>query len=202
VHSVRPVGEDERAEENCYPDDDECVREIERGPGDEVEEVRHVPETHAVDQVRDAPAKDETECDRKDRMASPRTGEEPEHQSHGGGRHGYDEACPAREQPERDPRVLDVVYRERPDDVDAVSKRERSPDYLLGDLVGGYRRPGDEEESEPLTGAGGKRSLRARDRLERVCRRPDANVDQRRIGPCGFAHRCSWARLSSMQRVA
>jgi hypothetical protein len=44
-------------------DDDEAVGEVERGPVLEVEEVRHVPEPHAVDQVRDAAADHEPERD-------------------------------------------------------------------------------------------------------------------------------------------
>ncbi len=37
MHSVRPVGDDESAEQDRNPDDDERVREVERGPGDEIE---------------------------------------------------------------------------------------------------------------------------------------------------------------------
>ena len=61
MHLTRPVGEDERAEEHGDPDDDEHVGEVERRPGVEVEEVRHAPEAHAVDEVRDAAAEDETQ---------------------------------------------------------------------------------------------------------------------------------------------
>ncbi len=123
MHSVRPVSKDERAEEDGHPDDDERVGEIERWPRDEIEEVRHVPEAYTVDQVGDAPAEDESERDRKHRMTASRACEEPEHEADRDGRHGNHERRPAREEPERDPGVLDMVDGERPDDVDAVAER-------------------------------------------------------------------------------
>ena len=73
---VRAIAEDERAEEDRDADDDEGVREVERRPRDEVEEVGHVPEPDAVDEVGDASADDEPERDGQDRMAPPGPREE------------------------------------------------------------------------------------------------------------------------------
>jgi hypothetical protein len=56
VHSVRAIADDERAEQDRDADDDERVREVERRPRDEVEEVGDVPQPHAVDEIGDAAA--------------------------------------------------------------------------------------------------------------------------------------------------
>src|SRR5438552_17472366 len=73
------VGRDEREEEDRDADDDEAVGEVERGPELEVQEVRHVSEPHAVDEVRETAADHETEGDRQHRVPRSRAGEEVEH---------------------------------------------------------------------------------------------------------------------------
>src|ERR671934_2276742 len=73
------IGEDEREQQDRDPDDDEAVREVEGRPEAQVEEVRDVPEPHAVDEVRDAAADDEPERDGQDRVPRARAGEEAEH---------------------------------------------------------------------------------------------------------------------------
>src|SRR3954451_16998353 len=49
-------------------DDDERVGEVERRPVAEVEEVRDVAEPHTIEQIRDAAADHEAQCDRKHGM--------------------------------------------------------------------------------------------------------------------------------------
>src|SRR6187200_489263 len=136
VHAVRTVCQDERSEENRDADDDERVREVECGPGDEVEEIRDVPEPHAVDEVRDAPTQDEPEGDGKHGVTATRASEEHEHRGDGDARDDDHDRRAAPEQPEGDPGVLDVMDGERSDDVDALSELERSPDDLFRQLVG------------------------------------------------------------------
>src|ERR687888_1684295 len=136
------VGEDQREEQDPDPDDDEAVREIEGRPEAQVEEVRDVPEPDAVDEVRDAAADHEPERDGQDRVPRARAGEEAEHPGDGdAGEHDHDRRR-AREEAERDPRVLDVVDRERPDDLDLLVEPELARDELLRELVGddGHRR--------------------------------------------------------------
>src|SRR5437762_3000540 len=77
------IGRDEGREQDRDADDDEAVRKVERGPEAQVEEVGHVAEPHAVDQVREAPADDEPERDRQERVPGSRPGEEGEHPRHG-----------------------------------------------------------------------------------------------------------------------
>ena len=104
------------AKQDRDADDDEAVGEVERRPVPEVEEVRHVPEPHAVDEVRDAAA------DQRARAppAAP-----------GGARRSARRRRASRptatavstittavafgEEAERDARVLHVVDRERPE---------------------------------------------------------------------------------------
>src|SRR5262245_28444917 len=159
VHAVRPVGEDERAEEDRDADDDEGVREVEGRPGDEVEEVRHVPEPDAVDEVGDAPAEDEAERDRQHRMASSGVREEHEHRADRDGGDRDHDRCAAPEEAEGDPGVLDVVDGERSDDVDALAEGEGPTDDLLRQLVGEDRGPRDDEERDPLRPACRERAL-------------------------------------------
>jgi hypothetical protein len=179
VHPVRAVAENERPEDDRYPHDDERVGEIERGPRIQVEEVGHVAETDAVDQVRDASAENEAERHRQHGVTSARACEEEQHRSHCDGRHGDDDRRSASEQAERDPGVLDVVDRERPDDVDAFAERERSPDDLLRQLVGDDRGTRDDDENEPLRPSRAEETLCRRDRLEGVRGRADTDVDRR-----------------------
>ena len=66
---ARPVGRDERGEEQPDADDDEGVGEVERRPVGEVEEVGDMAEPDTIDQVRDAAADNEPERDREQRVA-------------------------------------------------------------------------------------------------------------------------------------
>ena len=63
-------------------DDDEDVGEVERGPVTQVEEIRHVAEPDAVDEIRDAAAEHEAERDREYRMSRTGAREEDEHPEH------------------------------------------------------------------------------------------------------------------------
>src|SRR3954453_11548285 len=97
-------------------DDDERVGEVERRPVAEVEEVGHVPEPDAVEEVGEAAADHEAQCDRKNRMARTRAREEQEHPGDGDpGREDDDRSC-ARKKAEGDARVLHVVDPERAGD--------------------------------------------------------------------------------------
>jgi len=199
---MRPIGEDERAEQDRDADHDEGVGEVERRPGDEIEEVGDVPEANSIDEVRDASAEHETERDGQHGMPTTGAREEDEHRADGNRRDGDDDGRPAPEEPERDAGVLDVIDRERADDVDAVPELERSPDDLLRELVGGDRRTGDDEENDPLRSSGAERAFGRRDRLQGVRGRADADVDRGDLGPRRLAQLCSSARLSSMQSLA
>ena len=174
------IGESAAArEEQRDADDDERVREVERGPAAEVEEVGHVPEPDAVDEVREAAADHEAER----RPASPGAAR-PER-----AKKTSIHATPiavrtittrrrAREEPERDPGVLDVVDRERPDDVDARRGRARSRRCASS---AGRRRaqPRRRPRGRPTGGPGRERALGDRDRRQRVRRRADADVERR-----------------------
>src|SRR5438105_9996604 len=136
VRAARAIGEDESAEEYGDTDDDERVREVERGPRLEVEEVGDPSEPHAVEQVRDAASEDEAERDRQDRMAAAGAREEPEHPPDRHRCHGDDHGCPTRKEAERHPGVLHVADRERPDDIDALPDVQGACDHLLRQLIG------------------------------------------------------------------
>ena len=71
--------EQQRAEQDDDADDDEGVGEVERRPEAEVEEVGHVAEPDAVDEVRDAAADQQPERDGQHRVPSAGAGEEDEH---------------------------------------------------------------------------------------------------------------------------
>src|SRR5438128_5662191 len=62
------VGHEERDQEDDDAEDDEAVREVERGPEAEIEEVRDMSEPDAVDEVGDAPADQQAEGDRQHGM--------------------------------------------------------------------------------------------------------------------------------------
>jgi hypothetical protein len=126
MHAVRPIGEDERTEEDRDADDDESVREVERRPGDEIEEVRDVAEPNAIDEVRDAPSQHETESNGEHGVAAPRACEEHEHGADCDRRHDDDDRCPAAKETECDPRVLNVVDGERPDDASIQMLSQRA----------------------------------------------------------------------------
>ena len=66
-------------EQDRDADHDERVREVERGPVPEVDEVGHVPEPDAVDEVRDAAADQQAERGRQHRVARAGAREEDEH---------------------------------------------------------------------------------------------------------------------------
>src|SRR5690242_17190676 len=66
------VGAQQREEQDPDSDHDEAVREVERGPPPEIDEVGDVPEPDAVDEVRDAAADQEPEAGGNSRV--PRAG--------------------------------------------------------------------------------------------------------------------------------
>ena len=70
---------------------------------------------------------------------------------------------------------------------DRVADREPRRDDPLRQLVGDDRGAGDDGERSPLRGAGAERALGARDRLQRVGRRADADVEPPRRHRCGRA---------------
>ena len=179
--------EDERAEEHRDPHYDERVGEVEGRPGIEVEKVRHAAQAHAVDQIGDASTENEPQSDRQDGMPFGRAGEEPDHHPDRHGRDCDDEARPAREEPESDARVLDVVDGERAEEVDAFSDSERAPNNLLRELIGDYGRRCDCEQCEPLSRSGRQRAFGGRDGLQRVCGRPDPHIDLLNLAS-GLAH--------------
>ena len=67
--------------------------------------------------------------------------------------------------------------REGADELDALADLERAADELLRELVGEDRRSSDREQRQPLRRPGRQRALRGRDRLQRVRRRADADID-------------------------
>src|SRR5215208_7332242 len=103
---LAPVGREQGHEQDHDARDDEGVREVESGPEAEVDEVRDVPEPQAVDQVRSAAADQQAQRDGKDRVPRAGTGKEPEHPPHRDRGQYRDDQRRAREQPERDARVL------------------------------------------------------------------------------------------------
>ena len=111
---LHSVGSRERREQGRHADDDEDVGEVERGPEAQVEEVGHVAEPDAVEQVREAAAQHEAERDRQHRMAGAGASEEHEHPDDGERRQRDHDRRRAREEPEGDPRVVHVVDREGP----------------------------------------------------------------------------------------
>ena len=138
-------------EEQCgHADDDEGVGEVERRPEAKVEEVRDVTDAEAVDEVPEASADQESERDRQDRMPRARLGEVEEHPQDRRRRQERDRRGPAREESERDPRVVDVPDPEGPDDVDRLPEPELRDDDLLRQLVSGERRERDREQAEPV----------------------------------------------------
>ena len=121
------LGEDECGEEDADPDHDEAVREVERRPVAEVEEVGDEAEPHAVGEVRDAAADHEPERDRQHGMAGAgarEVGEHPGDRDRGDDDHG---GRRVREEAEGDAGVLDVPDRERADDVERPRRAVRLP---------------------------------------------------------------------------
>ena len=126
-------------------------------------------------------------------------------------RHRDHDRGAAPEQPEGDPGVLDVVDRERPDDVDAVAELERPADDLLRELIGEDRRAGDEREDRSIAPALRRASARrtrpagARSRSSRCGRRRRSRRSSRaRSSPLSWsalvvdAKRCVRHRLQSL----
>ena len=156
------AGEQQRDEQDRDADDDEAVGEVERRPVAEVEEVRHVPEPDAVE-------RGSRRCRRSAGRAPPaaRDAARPERAKKTSiqttaiaGQHDHDRRR-AREEAERDPGVLDVVDRERPDDVDLLVERELARDEVLRQLVGERAPPARSRPSaEPLRAAGAPASAR------------------------------------------
>src|SRR5918911_4448490 len=153
-------GEDQRDEQDPDSDDDEAVREVEGRPEAQVEEVRHVPEPHPVDEVRDAAADNEPERDGQDRMPRAGAGEEPEHPRDGDPGEDDHDRRRAGEEAERDPRVLDMVDGERADHAHLLVEGEAARDDVLRQLVGREGRGGHRDEGGPLAGARGERPPR------------------------------------------
>ena len=145
-------------------DDDEAVGEVEGGPVAQVEEVGHVPEPDPVDEVRVAAADQEPERDRQHGMARAGAREEDEHPAdRERGQHDHDRRR-AREEAERDPGVLDVVDRERADDVRATRRaRAGSRRSCFVSWSATIAASDDGAEPDPLHGAGRERA-RARPR--------------------------------------
>src|SRR5437870_2056152 len=126
---------DERREQDRDAHDDEAVREVERGPEAQVEEVGHVPEPHAVDQVREAAADHEAERDGQERVPSAGAREEREHPRDGEAGQDDHDRRRAREEPERDPGVLNVVDRERAEYAGVLVEGKPARDEVLRELV-------------------------------------------------------------------
>jgi len=120
---LRSVSPRESAEEGGDADDDEDVGQVESGPEAKIEEVRDMAEPDAVDEVRDAAAEHEAECDREHGMPGARAREEDEHPEDCEGRQRDHDRGGAREETERDPGVMDVVDRERAGDLDLFAER-------------------------------------------------------------------------------
>ena len=127
------------AEQDRDADHDEAVGEVERRPPAEVDEVGHVAQPDPVDEVREAAADQQAERGGQHRMARAGAGEEDDHPDDRGRGDERDDRRRAGEEPERDAGVLDVVDRERPDDVHRLVERERARDDVLRHLVGDHR---------------------------------------------------------------
>ena len=158
-----------------------------------------MPEPYAVDEVRDAAADDEPERDGQDRVPRARAAEEAEHPGDGeAGEHDHDRRR-AREEAERDPRVLDVVDRERAEHPHLLVEREAARDDVLRELVGRDGCDRHRDQRDPLDRARGERPLGHGDRREPVGGGADADVDPARRG---LAQARSPLRRQSMHCVA
>ncbi len=163
-----------------------------------------MPETQPVDEVRDAAAEHEAHSHGQERMTPCGAREEHDQGRDRDRRERDDDARRVREEPERDSRVADAVDRQRAEDANRVAELERARDDELRQLVGRGRGAGDDEESGPLRGACGEGPLRAGDRLERIRRGADANLQRglRRHDPCRLAHSRSSSCLHERHSVA
>src|SRR3954454_22514322 len=145
-----PLGRDESREKNADADDDEAVGEVERGPVTQIEEVGHVAEAHAVEQVAEAAADHEAERNGQDRMPSSRPREEEQHPADCDRRQPDHRSGGAREEPECDAGVLHVVNPEDADDVVALVEHQMARDDRFRQLVGGDSGERDRRKAHPL----------------------------------------------------
>ena len=195
----RGLAEQERDEQDRDADDDEAVGEVERRPVAQVEEVGDVPEPDPVDQVRGRAADQQAERDRQHRVARAGAREEDEHpadRQRGQQRH---DRRRAREEPEGDPGVLDVVDRERADHVQRP-RRARAATRRSASSAGRRRSPRTTTAPRPAHWLGRAASERSADRdgRQRVRARADADVERPRGG---LRHPRSSLRLQSMHCV-
>ena len=113
-------------------------------------------EPDPVDEVRGAAPDQQPERDRQHRVAGSGTCEEDEHPAdRERGQRRHEPGC-VREQAEGDARVLDVVDRERAEDVHLIVQRELTRDDVLRHLVGQDGRSNDEAQADPLGPARGE----------------------------------------------
>src|SRR5512132_1504937 len=196
---LRALRDEQRGEQDEHAEDDEAVGEVERGPEAQVDEVRHVPEPDAVEEVGRAAAYEQAERDGEDRV--PRSGarkedEHPGHCDRGQDRH---DRRGAGEEAERDPGVLHVVDRQRPGDVPLGVEREVARDDVLRQLVARERCQSDRQEADPLLRPRVERATRPCNGRQRVGRRADTDVE---VTGRRLAQPRSSSRLQSMHCVA
>jgi len=106
---------------------------------------------------------------------------------------------PVGEEPEGDAGVLDVVNRERADELDVLVQVQLAGDHVLGQLVGDHGGDRDRAQGEPVPRARGQRPRNDGDRRQAVGARSRPEL----LLPGGLRGQPrSCFRLSSMQRVA
>ena len=174
---------------------------LKTGPPVDVDEVRHVPETDAIEEIRKAAT------DQRARTRPGSTGWRAAERAKNTsiqtiarrGHHRDNRRRPG-EQAKSDAGVLDVVNRERPQNMHGIVDRNRRGDHLLRHLVGGGRGSRYECRSRPTGAASApQRPLRDRDR----CRaRPSTNRREYRSRSSRDSLKRLPLRWSSMQRRA
>ena len=207
--AVAAVGARERGEQHRDADDDEGVREVERRPVAEVEEVRHVAEPDAVEQVRDAAADHEAERDR----AAP-DGARPSARRRRASRRRRSRSARSRS-PSRSRRGRTRCRScgrggSRTAPRPAPPRRGRARARRPASSAGRRRAPPARSRARPshCARAGAERALGGRDRAQRVRRRADADVEPRRrlaAGRLGQPRRASArrrCRASSTERAS
>src|SRR5439155_15813760 len=122
----------------------------------------------------------QAERDREDRMAGARAREEEEHPADGDRSENGHHGGRLREEPERDPGVLNVVDREGPEHVVLAVERELARDDVLRQLVGVEGGERDRPQRDPLMRTRRERALGSGDRSEAVGRRPHPYVPRHR----------------------
>ena len=96
---------------------------------------------------------------------------------------------------------MDAERADREPTASPIGSRAETIDFVSWSATIASAR--DHRQGDPLRAPGAERPLGARDRLQRVRRRADPDVDPpRRIAAGGLAQPCSWRRLSSRQRIA